>query len=45
MVLVVRVRSPAESFIKHGSSVRHSIELIGKTQKKILHRARYAGGR
>jgi len=36
MVLIGRVRSDAESFFKHGSSVRHSIELIGKTKKIIF---------
>jgi hypothetical protein len=36
LVLVGRVRSHAESFFKHGSSVRHSIELIGKTRKGIF---------
>ena len=31
-----RMSSDAESFFNHGSSVRPSIELIGKIEKEIL---------
>jgi hypothetical protein len=40
-----RLRGDAESFFKHGFSVRLSIELICKTRKEILRRRRYSRGR